>query len=249
MESFKKWLPFLLGGVIVITGMILMIVTMRPNWGADKAKYVNGREELELKGVRYRLINDVESETYVGSGITDVLKTERGERAGSIVSGGIMTVAVLYHVKDDAKDEYLIDSVGRIYVKSELADAAKVKFADPASFPVYRILGASKEHDSFTDISAELFERISAYASGTDGSVRITEKAYTEDFSDRREVFAFTEDLSFYRACGELFLYKNEVYVTTGFIKEKDTKDHKAVLLGNRLPDELQGELRSLWPQ
>lgn len=78
MESFKKWLPFLLGGVIVITGMILMIVTMRPNWGADKAKYVNGREELELKGVRYRLINDVESETYVGSGITDVLKTERG---------------------------------------------------------------------------------------------------------------------------------------------------------------------------
>ncbi len=249
MESTqKKWVLAISIAVLLIV-LVLMVILFRPNWGAGKAKYVDGREELEMGGVRYCLLNDVEAETYVGSGITDVLKTERGERAGSIVSGGIMTVAVLYRVKDDPEGNYLIDSVGRIYVKKESADAEKARLSDPANFPVYRVLGASKEQDSFTDLSAEQYKIIEETAAVADGSVRITEKAYTEDFSGRREIFAFTEDRRFYHACGELFLYKDKVFVTTGFIKEKDTADRKAVLLGKPLSEKLQAELRSLWPQ
>ena len=243
----RKYYPLIALGTIVIAGGLFLFFMMRPNWGTEKAKYVDGREEVVLKDVHYRLINDVDTKAYVGSGIVDVLKTQRGERAGAIVSGGIMTIAVLYHVKDDTAGNYLVDSVGRIYAKKEIAEAEKAKFDDLSNYPVHGAVSGLKDTGSFTILKEEVYEIIRETAAEGEEPVKITDKAVTEDFDGRREIFAFSEDHMWYRACGELFLYKNDVYVTTGFQNEKETPDRKAVLSGRRLPDELQDPLRRLW--
>lgn len=246
---FRKWYPLIAIGSIVIFGTLFLFLAFRPKWGTDKAKYVDGRDELVLKDVHYRLINDVDTEAYVGSGIVDVLKTQRGERAGAIVSGGIMTMAVLYRVKDDASGNYLVDSVGRIYAKKEIAEAEKERLADLSNYPVHCAISGMKDTGSFVVLKEEAYEIIRETALAGEEPVKITDKSITEDYEGRRELFAFSEDRMWYRACGELFLYKNDVYVTTGFQNEKETADRKAVLSGRRLPDSLQDSLRTLWQQ
>ena len=245
----RKWYPLIALGLILIGGLIFMIVVMRPNWGTDKAKYVDGREELVLNDVHYRLINDVDTEAYVGSGIVDVLKTVRGDRAGAIVSHGIMTMAVLYRVKGDTEGNYLVDSVGRIYAKKDIADAEKQRLDDLSSYSRHYSIGGMKDTGSFILLKEEAYEMIVKAAADSADSVRITDQAVAEDYDGRREVFAFTDDLMWYRPCGELFLYQNDVFVTTGFTNSKETPDRKAVLTGTRLPEELQETLRALWQQ
>ena len=247
-DFLKKWYPFLLFGAFAVGGIVFLFVTMKPKWGGDKATYVDGREELSLGGEHYRLINDVDAETFVGSGVSDVLKTERGEQAGSIVSGGFMTLGVLFKVKGDAEGNYLVDSVGRIYAKNAISETEKKRLSDPGNFPVHRVLGTDKSLESFVEIKPEDYEKIAAAAADVTASVRISEKSVAEDFDGRRKIFAFTEDGMWYRACGELFCYKDSVFVTTGFLTAKQTTDHKAVLTGTALPAELQEVFRPLFP-
>lgn len=246
---FKKWYPFICLGTFLIGGLVFLILTMRPNWGTDKAEYTDGREELVLKDEHFRLINDVDTEAYVGSGIVDVLKTERGERAGAIVSHGIMTIAVLYRVKGDTEGNYLVDSVGRIYAKKDIADAEKQKLDDLSNYTVHCVISGMKDTGSFTVLKEDAYRMIAEAAADPADSIRITDKAVTEDYDGRRELFAFTGDRMWYRPCGELFLYQNDVFVTTGFTESKDTADRKTVLTGTRVPEELQDSLRTLWQQ
>ncbi len=68
----------------------------------------------------------------------------------------------------------------------------------------------------------------------------------TQNFKNRREIFAFTADGILYKASMELFLYQNQVYVTTRYEDRTDEKK-LSILTGKLLPEELQGYFRGYW--
>ena len=69
------------------------------------------------------------------------------------------------------------------------------------------------------------------------GETTIRDASVVTDYSNRREIFAFTEDGILYKVVAELFLYQGSVYLTTGFEGDKNTaKEQK--LTGVKLPEE-----------
>lgn len=249
IEFLKKWYPFLLFGLFALAGMIFLFHSMRPkNTGAD-ARYLDGRDLLSVDGKEYALINDIESKTFIGSEVSDVVKAMRGEEKAKIISGGIMTVAVIYNVEGDPDGNYLIDAAGRLYAKKEIAERERARLQNPESFPVRKIVGQNKDMESLQVIGEESYAKILEAEKDLTDNVRITDEKITDSYGLRREIFAFTEDGMFFRASNELFIYNEEIYVTVRFLTAKETKDGKAMLVGTKLPAELQAEFRPLFPQ
>lgn len=242
-RTLLRLMPYFL--LVVMMAAIGFFLFSRGNDSGSKAKYTSGTVELEMDGTKYAMINDILAEEYVGSQVQVVVGATRGEQVGIVKSMGI-TLAKLFVVKGDTEGRFLIDNTGRIYARSDLAEAVKSSMASADGFPVYRIDGA--DHDPLTarDIPAEDMELLKALTvtaageeSGEADQVTIIDKAFVTDYSNRREIFAFTSDDLFYKVTTELFLYQGAVYLTTGFTGDKNTvKEQK--LTGVKLPEELQ---------
>ena len=56
MEFVKKWYPLLLFGVLAVAGIVYLFVSMKPKSGTG-ARYLDGRDLMEVGGVEYALIN------------------------------------------------------------------------------------------------------------------------------------------------------------------------------------------------
>ncbi len=249
IEFLKKWYPLIIFGVLAVAGIVYVFISLKPkNYGED-AKYLDGRDLLSVGGVKYELINDIESKTYIGSEVSDVVKAMRGEEKAKIISGGIMTVAVIYSVDGDQDGNYLIDAAGRLYAKEEIADRERERLKNPENFPVRKIVSSDKSMEGLKDVSAEAYEAILLAENDLSDNVRITDEQFLDSYGLRREIFAFTEDGLFFRASNELFIYNDEVYVTVKFLPASETKDKKAMLVGTKLPAEYQAEFRGLFPK
>ena len=247
-EFLKKWYPFLLFGLFAIGGMIFLFVSMRPKNTGAAARYLDGRDRMEIDGAEYALINDIEAKTYIGSEVSDAVRALHGEEKSKIVSGGIMTVAVIYKVEGDPDENYMIDASGRLYAKAEIADRERARLQDLSNFPVRKIVNSDKDMDGMKEIDPATYEQILAAEKDLTANVRITDEMVTESYGLRREIFAFTEDNRFFRASNELFLYENEVYVTVRYLPASEAEDGKAMLVGTKLPGDLQAEFRPLFP-
>ncbi len=241
--KFRKWSPLVALGLFLVVVVIFILTAGKED--PSEAHYVQGVNELTLNGVSFTLINDIEAETYIGSMVSDVLKGCRGERVGAIESYGIMTVAVLYAVEGDARNRYLVDSKDRLYVRTDLLEETRAMLSKEESFSVFRIVGKDKDMKSLKDLEKEDVEEIFRMAKeGTEVTINAT-KVVT-DYNNRREVFAFTEDRTLYRAALELFLYNNEVYVTT-FFEGNEDKLQKQTLKGVKLTEGLREKLLGMW--
>ena len=247
IEFLKKWYPLIIFGILAVAGIVYVFVSMAPKNNGEDAKYLDGRDLMEVGGVTYALINDIESKTYIGSEVSDVVKAMRGEEKAKIISGGIMTVAVIYSVDGDADGNYLIDAAGRLYAKQEIADRERERLKNPENFPVRKIVSSDKSMEGLKDVSPKAYEAILAAEKDLSDNVRITDEQFLDSYGLRREIFAFTEDGLFFRASDELFLYSDEVYATVQFITASQAADGKAMLVGTKLPAEFQAEFRQLF--
>lgn len=224
---------------------VLLFILFGGKEDTTEAHYVQGVNEITLDGVSYTLVNDIEAETYIGSMVSDIIKGCRGERIGSVQSYGIMVVAILFEVPGDTEHRYLTDSNDRLYVQTAHLEEYQKMSADPNSFCDYRMVGADKNMDSLKNLDVDTVQTIlDAQENGEE--VTVDDKAFIINYNNRREVFAFTSDGFLYRASFELFLYNNEVYVTTYFEGDEDTS-RAQVLKGVRLPEELQLKLKEIW--
>lgn len=247
-DNVKNWLPLVVFFALLLGGIIVLIVTMKPKKNGEKAAYVDGFSEIAVGDEHYVLVNDIESQSYIGSGVGDFVKCKRSDTAASI-TGGFMTLNVLYRVEGDASGNFLTDSNGRIYAKKEISQSEKERLSLQDSYVKYKVIDTDKKSGQFHDISIEQYAKLMELASDTEDVIRLDDKQIAEEFDNRREVFAFTADEAFFRACAELFLYNNEVYLTIDYLNAKQSETKKAVLTGTKLPEELQTVFRPFWPK
>ncbi len=240
-KPLLRLMPYFL--LVVMLAAIGIFLFSRGNDSGKKAKYTSGNVELEMDGTKYTLINDILSKEYVGSQVQVVVSATREEQVGLVKSVGI-TLAKLFGVRGDADGRYLIDNLGRIYARSDIAEETKNRLSAADGFPMFRIVGA--DHDPLTakDLSAEDMKALQEI--GEDNAVTITDKTFVTDYTNRREIFAFTSDDIFYKVTAELFLYRGAVYLTTGFTGDKNTAKDQS-LTGVKLPEELQARFAEYW--
>lgn len=241
-KTMLRLLPYFL--LVVMLAAIGIFLFSRGDNSGGKAKYISGTVELELDGTAYSMVNDILAEEYVGSQVKSVVSATRGEQAGIVKSMGF-TLAKLFRVKGDAEGRYLIDNVGRLYARADIAGEVKTLLSSESGFPVSRIVTADHTPETARELTAEDVEMLRALpANGAE--VTVTDKSVVTDYSNRREIFAFTEDGLIYKVTMELFRYQNAVYLTTGFSGDKNTmKDQK--LTGVKLPDEQQERFAEFW--
>ena len=238
-----KAFPFVV--LIAVMAAIGVFLFSRGNENGDKAKYTNGVSELEMGGTKYAMINDLTTEVYVGSQVRVIVGAERGEQVGMVRSMGIFTLAKLFQVVGDTDGKYLVDNNGRLYAKSDIADAERARLAADESFSKLRIVGAEHDPQKSTELSAEEATMLRALVKET-ADTTVTDKSFVTDYSNRREVFAYTSDGIFRKVVMELFLYKNEVYLTIDFAGDKNTmKEQK--LMAVKLPKEVQERFSAFW--
>ncbi len=241
------WGPLLALALFMIAVLVFIFTAGSQNRGAQ-GHYVNGVMEIRLEDENYVLLNDVESQSYIGSQVSDVIKAERGKKVGTIASYKILTLAVLYEVEGDTKGQYLVDSKERIYVRKELYEEVSAQLKEESAFCDYRIVNSEKKYDTLVDIDDEKARQTEALANdeSSEGLLQIDDVLVTQDFSNRREIFAFTADGVLYRARLELFLYQDQIYVTTRYEDNSDEKK-PSILTGKLLPEELQEYYKSMW--
>ncbi len=244
-EVFRKWWP--VGAFVLLFVAAFLFIIFGGEQDKTEAHYVQGVQELTLDGVSYVLLNDIESENYIGSMVSSILKGCRGERIGSIQSYGIMVVAVLFEVPGDTEHKYLTDSNDRLYVRKDCYEETKSALENPDYLCDYRMVGEDKDMEGLQPLSKETMEAIRTSKENGE-EVTVTDKAFVVNYNNRREVFAFSEDGFLYQARYELFLYNNEVYVTTHFEGNEDTT-REQILKGVRLPDEFQTVVKEMWNQ
>lgn len=244
-EFFKKWGAVLAFAAFFIAVVVFIFTAGNGNRGIE-GHYVKGVALIELDGQNYQVVNDVDSKTYVGSMVSDVLKCGRGEKVGTISSYHILTLAALYRVTGDETGNYLTDSRERIYVKEELAEETKKYFADRNNFLDLKIISDDKRFDDLIDID-DAYDAVLdelAYGEGSVGLRRITDQLFVTNMKNRKEIFAFTADGLFYRARYELFCYEEQVYVTVDF-EDNSKQKRESILIGKLLPEELQGYFKA----
>lgn len=246
-DEWKKWMPLVAFGLFLIGGIVFLILMLKPKKIGDGASYIDGFNEIAVGETHYVMINDIEAESFVGSGVGDFVKVKRGEKVTSI-TGGFMTLCILYKVEGDNEDRYLSDSNGRLYAKKDIAEAEKARLSDWGIYTKHKIIDSDKNSGEFHDITEEQYGALLALCEEQFDAINIDDKQIAEEFDNRREVFAFTEDEMAFRACAELFLYNNEVYVTIAYVNAKNSKTKKAILTGKKLTDGMQKEFRYLWP-
>ena len=96
-----------------------------------------------------------------------------------------------------------------------------------------------------SELTAEEAEMLRGLAEAEE-KITIADKVFVTDYSNRREIFAFTADGLFYKVTMELFLYKDEIYLTTGFTGDKNTAKDQS-LTGVKLPAEQQERFAELF--
>lgn len=226
----------------ILTAIVIFIFT-RGSGSGDSGKYTDGVKELKIGDETYRLVNDITDRTTIGSQVPAFVRAERGERTASVKSFGLITIMAIYKVKGDSNGDYLVDSSDRIYAKSALADELKAKLENAASFADYRIVDATRTIENMKKLSEENVEMLRGL---TGEETVVSDKNFVTDYTNRREVFAFTDDGLFRRAAMELFLYKEDVYLTTGFTGNTDLEKEQT-LRGVKLPAEYQAEFAAYW--
>lgn len=248
MRKKHGWLgPLIALGIFFVAVVLFILTAGNKNRGID-VHYTNGIKEIDVDGQHYMLLNDVTSESYIGSKVSDVLKCVRGEKVGTVSSYKILTLAIVYRVEGDVSQKYLVDSRERIYVKKEFYEETKAYLEREDAFSDYRIVGAQKNVDALIDIDDEKGAMITELVNdpSAEGLFRTDDVALTENYNNRREVFAFTTDGVLYKACLELFLHEGSVYVTTRF-EDNSEKKELNVITGKLLPEELQEYFRGFW--
>lgn len=244
LEFLKKWSLLLAATIVLVGGIIWAALAMKPK--DDRGKFIEIGSELELDGVRYKVVNDMHTDAYIGSQVADVIRAQIGERIASVSSGG-MPVAVIYKVQNDANGKYIMDTSGNIYVKAEDAEAERERLGLFESFPIYKVTRYRKRFDDMVRVSEEGMRILIEYAESPHVDVSVNSSAIAENLGERREIIAFTEDEALYHPVYELFLYEEKVYLTVRFYDKKSSPDHKTTVQGMRLPEELQKEFRPLW--
>lgn len=253
MRKFlSKWSTLIIIGIFVL--IVLYIIFFTGN-DAKTAHYKNGVEVILLDDREYTLINDITSEDAIGSKVSSILSANRAEKCGQIKSMGILVMSTLYRAEGDRDGRYLVDSSGRVYVLSGNADEIKTKIEDGSVFTTFKMDTGTKSLNQLTglpDDAVAMIENLKKQAA--DGAekteelktVTINDKAFVSDYGNRREIFGFSEDGVLFQALTELFLYNNEVYLTTVFVGDEDTKKEQ-ILMGVRIPDEWQEMFQKNW--
>lgn len=246
-KKLGKWGPLIALGLFMLAALIFIMTAGNGNRGIT-IHYVDGTREMEVKGEHYILINDVDSKDYIGSMVSTVLKCDRGEKVGTISSWWILTMAVVYEVQGDPNRDFLVDSRERIYIRKNLYEAKAAELEKAETFPDYRIVGKAKNYNALIDIDDEKGAALLAWANdgSSEGLYQTDSIDVTQNFNNRREIFAFTSDGLLYKASMELFLYQDQVYVTTRYEDRTDEKK-LSILTGKLLPEELQEYFRGYW--
>ena len=218
-KTLLRLAPYFL--LVLMLAAIGFFLFSRGNDSGSKAKYTDGIKALEMDGNKYELINDITAETYVGSKILSVAGAGRGEQVGIIKSMGVITIAKLFRVLGDTEGKYLID------------------------FPNLHIVNAKHDPYESKELTPEEAEMLRSLPDSAE-EISVPDKSFIMDYSNRREIFGFTEDGLIYKVTMELFLYKDAVYLTSGFEGDKNTaKEQK--LSGRKLPDEWQEKFAEYW--
>ena len=231
--------------VVCLAGIGIFLFS-RGNESGGKAKYTSGVTELELDGTAYTMINDILAETYVGSKVKSVVSAESGKQAGVIRSMAVFTIAKLFRVQGDEEERYLIDNLGRLYARSDIAEELKNRLATDDGLPVKKIVTAEHSTKTARELPGEEAGMLAELQKNGGEEKTVTDASFVTDYSNRREIFAFTEDGLLYKVSAELFLYQGSVYLTTGFEGDKKTaKEQK--LTGVKLPEEWQARFAEYW--
>lgn len=245
-KTLLRLAPYFL--LLLMLAAIGFFLFSRGNDSGSKAKYTDGIKALEMDGNKYELINDITAETYVGSKILSVAGAGRGEQVGIIKSMGVITIAKLFRVLGDTEGKYLIDNTGRLYMRTGIGvNAAEVREAmkGEAFFSNLHIVNAKHDPYESKELTPEEAEMLRSLPDSAE-EISVPDKSFIMDYSNRREIFGFTEDGLIYKVTMELFLYKDAVYLTSGFEGDKNTaKEQK--LSGRKLPDEWQEKFAEYW--
>lgn len=235
--------------MLILVGIGIFIFTRGGNT-KGRAKYTAGVAELEYDGTKYVLINDVTDERTVGSQIRSFVHAEKDEKIAEIKSMGVLTMASLYKVKRDAAGVYLVDNAERVYARADIADGLKQSMKSGEALPKYRVFRESKDADDMLDITKETADAVLSAAEAADAidTMVLKDRTFVTDYSNRREIYRFSEDGALYSAVAELFLYEGTVFVTVRFEGDRNV-NRDQTLYGVRLPEELQATFRGLWPQ
>jgi len=225
-----------------VIGVIVFLFTRGSGRGAD-GKYTSDVNHLRIFGREYVAVTDIMTEETIGSKVRALVYAEHGERAGSVRTLGIFTIAALYRVKGDTEDLFLVDSSERIYVRASEAEKFRAILADDASFSEYRIVNSVKKPPEVKSIPKEQMQILQEL---TGEETTVTDKLAVANYSNRREILGYTKDGMFRKPLAELFLYNNTVYLTTSFIGDRDINEYQE-LKGRALPEEWQTVFREYW--
>ncbi len=253
MRKFlSKWSTLIIVGIFFLIVLYIIFFT---GSDAKTAHYKNGVEIILLDDCEYTLINDITAKDVIGSKVSSILSANRAEKCGQIKSMGILVMSTLYHAEGDRDGQYLVDSSGRVYILSEKAPEIKEKIQDGSVFTIFKIDTDTKSLNQLTELSDDavaMLENLKKQAADGDEkneelkTVTINDKSFVSDYSNRREIFGFSEDGVLFQALTELFLYNDEVYLTTVFVGDEDTKKEQ-ILMGVRIPDEWQEMFQKSW--
>lgn len=243
-RTMLRLMPYFV--LVLCLAAIGIFLFSRGNNTGGKAKYTSGVTDLELDGTAYTMVNDILAESYVGSKVKSVVGAQSGKQAGVIKTMAVFTVAKLFRVEGDEDGRYLIDNLGRLYARSDIAEELKSRLATDDGLPVRKIVTSAHSPLSARDLSAEEIGMLTELQKNGGEETTIKDVSFVTDYSNRREIFAFTEDGLLYKVVTELFLYRGSVYLTTGFEGDKNTaKEQK--LTGVKLPEEWQSHFAEYW--
>lgn len=235
-----KWWP--LPVYLLLVAAVIFFIRSGDEDDLYKAHYKDGAETVTVGETDYTVLSKEDSESYIGSFVSDKLNAVQKDKVASVRSY-LLYVSVFFSVEGDENMDYLMDGKKTIYVKADRLEAAKEYFADSSNISEYKMTSKLKDLDTMNILSAEQIEMIFSLT-GQDTVVK--DITVTENFETRREIYGFYDDGIFYKAVAELFLYGGEVYKTTMMI-DGDDNEGVSVLRGIRLPEEYQKAFLDIW--
>ncbi|MDD6102395.1 MAG: hypothetical protein PUB67_04715 [Clostridiales bacterium] len=235
-----RWWPLYV--YILFCSLILVFIATGDEKLPYEAYYKEGTKYVVIGDVSYRTLSVDDEDEYIGSFVSTKLQAVKNEKIARIKSY-LLYVSSYYSVVGCENLDYVIDGKYNVYVRAELLDEKKAYFDNKENITSYKMTSKNKDHQSMNPLSEEFVEMLDNL-SGTE--IVIKELYIIENYENRREIYGFYSDGIFSRACYELFMYKDDIYLTTKVL-DKKKNNGESVLRGIRLPDEYQDYIKKIW--
>lgn len=240
IHKILRWWPLPVYLILVV--VLIFFIRSGDEDDLYKASYTDSTEKIMVGDTCYVMLSKEDSESYIGSFVSDKLNAVQKDKVASIRSY-LLYVSVFFSVEGDENMDYLMDGKKTIYVKEDLYDETTAYYDDETNISSYKMTAKKKDLDTMNELSREQIEMIWNLEGD---EVIIKDKIITEDYETRREIFAFYDNGIMYKAVEELFIYNNEIYKTTEMIDGDDNKG-VTVLKGIKLPKQYQQEFLDMW--